>query len=401
MAVFFSEDFHHPQAEFSSPSQTVFKNIPEDLQNFFSEDFHHPQAEFSSPSQTVFKNIPEDLQNMFFFDILEENEDVDEEQQLSVFEEGCNEDAHRESEEVVEKQLSVFEEGFYAEELLSHSSVMKCGTKNCGIRMAEGEVKKRKAVAFTKDTLEPLPLKRIPLSKGEISPQMNIQRERKVAVVEGSKAPLLQPDLKGPTISTSKAEIIPVEMNIEGEQPCHKMRDDFPYEVVFRGYRFNLVVSEKSNTFGGSRPGSDKTLLFRLNNYFMPIDMEKRIEVSTRDMSNCRLLNFKLDLSDPYKEEEAELTLRLVFLFLKIAFPTCKTFENCAHAPTDRHRACKSQCFRAFFKRIDFFQADKDLAMQQFQPSLKKAFADFHKYFDALPFDHEFISRYRGVKRKP
>ena len=215
--------------------------------------------------------------------------------------------------------------------------------------------------------------------------------ERK-AVVEGSGVPAVKVNIPEP-----KEKIRP-QMKIEGEQSCHEMQDDFPYQIKMGIYYCGLFVSE-STGFGGSMRDHEKTLVFRLKKEFVLNDRGSTVEVATKEVANFRLMNFKLNLSDEEKEHDAELTLRLIFLFLKIAFPLCQSFENCVYEQKDRHQGCTAKRLKAFFTRINFFQLN-DLAMEVFQPTVKKASADFVKFIDGLPFEHQIFHRYRGVPRK-
>ena len=285
--------------------------------------------------------------------------------------------------------------------------------------ISEGKSKKRK-VAFHVESTSEIQRQKVTV-RSDVKVKITIsKREPNVVVVEGSAAPVVKGDIPVPkgernvavveeteapvlkvNIPVPKKEIRP-QMKIEGEQSCHKMHDDFPYQVKFRGYYCSLLVSENTyNTFGGSKRGHEATLIFRLNKDFVFNELgSNTVEVSTKEVSNLRLVNFKLDLSDKGKQQDAELTLRLIFLFLKIAFPiSCKTFENCAFEQKDRHQGCNAKCLKAFFKRIDFFQLD-DLAMEVFQPTVKEASADFVKYLNGLPFENELIPRYKGVPLK-
>jgi len=280
---------------------------------------------------------------------------------------------------------SVKMENVKKEPLLSQSVKMENVKKNRSgnqidvILKGEAESRKRKEVFDEESTP-----RNIPKCKGE-----------RKAVVEGSGVPAVKVNIPKP-----KEKIRP-QMKIEGEQSCHKMQDDFPYQIKMGIYYYGLFVSEStySTGFGNSKRDHETTLVFRLKKEFALNDRGSTVEVATKEVANFRLVNFKLDLSDEEKEHDAELTLRLIFLFLKIAFPLCQSFENCVYEQKDRHQGCTAKRLKAFFKRINFFQL-ADLAMEVFQPTVKKASADFDNFINTSPFERQIFPRYAGVPRK-
>ena len=208
---------------------------------------------------------------------------------------------------------------------------------------------KTPALAAIKTPLLQLAAKDI--SKSEVG----VGGKRKVMIEESEKIEISR---KQPTAMAPKL--------------CHNLNTDFPKNAMIRGKRYEILIQEKSNCTTFSRASPEPTFLF-----FLTVDgalVTGQLEVSVQ-ADRILLANFFFDVDD----RDAEIALRMIFLFLTLENPRQTIFETNVFGHRDRPVDCDATKMKRFFRKINFFQA-VERSVQHFAPTYASALQDFELF---------------------
>jgi len=178
---------------------------------------------------------------------------------------------------------------------------------------------------------------------------------RKTPILQSSKLAAAKDSRDFITISDvgvgrkrKQSEEIFCEKKLEKNTLCHVINPRFPTNAKIRGKMYNISMQRKNNFTSFSQASQDTTFKFFL--IADGVDIDGNLEVCVRE-DRIILSNFFFDVN----ERDAEIALRMVFLFLTLENPKQTIFETNVFGSADRH--CDSTTMKRFFKKIGFFQA--------------------------------------------